>query len=307
MRKFIRQVFVALCFTGALSCSFVGSVFAQTQEEASEGVDRAAVAKTNAYVSLLNRTLRANESLNFYKSWVDMKVGPTGKERHIYGNYPTYDVKSLIESARAKIDAEPAMPELDKAVAAYIEVYEKLAPVLNKAYKYYERQDYKSDKMAGGKEYHKVIAELDPLYTQTLSDFEKALNVEKDKLDLALLDQIEKQEGKKDAWHKQNVMLRAHHVMDLLPSNETPIVDMKEFNAAMEKYGTAVKDMDDYTAENPSALMGFEVFPSQLLGSLRTVQEVLAKNKGDGRKGGVPQALQMLTTTYNTMVTLSSM
>jgi hypothetical protein len=48
---------------------------------------RAATEKFNAYVEFLNRTLRASESLERYKSWVNMTTGPTGRERIIYGLY----------------------------------------------------------------------------------------------------------------------------------------------------------------------------------------------------------------------------
>jgi hypothetical protein len=39
------------------------------------------VGKSNAYVQLLNDSTRAIDSLRRYASWVDMKAGPTGKER----------------------------------------------------------------------------------------------------------------------------------------------------------------------------------------------------------------------------------
>jgi Protein of unknown function (DUF3829) len=43
--------------------------------------------KFNAYVGFMNRTLRAVQSLDRYKSWVNMKTGPTGHESNIYGLY----------------------------------------------------------------------------------------------------------------------------------------------------------------------------------------------------------------------------
>ncbi|MCA0420866.1 MAG: YiiG family protein, partial [Proteobacteria bacterium] len=54
---------------------------------------QAAITKSNAYTGLMNRTLRAIQSWERYGSWVDMKKGPTGKERYItYGLYSLYDV-----------------------------------------------------------------------------------------------------------------------------------------------------------------------------------------------------------------------
>ena len=60
---------------------------------------QAAITKSNAYTGLMNRTLRAIQSWERYGSWVDMKKGPTGKERYItYGLYSLYDVCLLYTS-----------------------------------------------------------------------------------------------------------------------------------------------------------------------------------------------------------------
>jgi hypothetical protein len=56
------------------------------------------VGKSNAYVELLNDSTCALDSLQRYASWVDMKVGPTGKERYI--SYGLYSVEPTI-AARA--------------------------------------------------------------------------------------------------------------------------------------------------------------------------------------------------------------
>ncbi|MBL8587547.1 MAG: DUF3829 domain-containing protein, partial [Methylobacteriaceae bacterium] len=60
-----------------------------------------AITKSNAYVGLMNRTLRAGESWRRYQSWVKSPAGPTGRERIVYGLYGLYDVRSEIAKARA--------------------------------------------------------------------------------------------------------------------------------------------------------------------------------------------------------------
>ncbi len=59
----------AILFT-LLAVILPTAAFAQTADEADPN---AAIEKMNAYVSLLNRTIRASESLDRYDSWVDMK------------------------------------------------------------------------------------------------------------------------------------------------------------------------------------------------------------------------------------------
>ncbi len=134
---------------------------AQT-DDAEAGL-RAATKKFNAYVEFLNRTLRASESLDRYKSWVNMQTGPTGRERIIYGLYDTYDTTRETAAATAALTQEPLLPELDAAMRDYIAANGVLGPILNEANGYYERADYKVDKMAEGKALHaKIVAAAGP-------------------------------------------------------------------------------------------------------------------------------------------------
>ncbi len=146
------RFFVCLAFTMVLA----PAAWAQSGEE-DHG---AAVEKMNAYVGFMNRAIRASDSLSRYESWVNMKKGPTGKERIIYGLYAPYDVRTEIAKAEEATGAEPKIPDLDAAMTRFIAVYKELAPVLEKASKYYDRSDYKSDKMQGGKEFHAQIIKL---------------------------------------------------------------------------------------------------------------------------------------------------
>src|SRR5579863_189539 len=127
-----------------------------------EGLE-ASVVKMNAYVALLNRSLRAVQSLDRYKSWVNMKTGPTGRESIVYGLYSVYDTTREAAAATAALTQEPLLPELDAAMRDYIAANAALAPILNEANAYYERADYKADKMAEGKTLHvKIVAAAEP-------------------------------------------------------------------------------------------------------------------------------------------------
>jgi hypothetical protein len=262
----------------------------------------AATAKFNAYVEFLNRTLRASESLDRYKSWVNMTTGPTGHERIIYGLYDVYDTTKEAAAATAALTQEPLLPELDSAMRDYIAANAKLGPVLNEANGYYERADYKVDKMAEGKTLHvKIVAAAGP-FLAARARVDELVRVEKEKVDLARLDAIEKREGRAANWHVANVMLRARRVMDLLPSNAKPVVDLVAFHTAMADYGEAVKSMDTFGAGKPNAFFVFESQPRSLLSKLRDFQEAIDRVKGDARRGGGDQ-LTWIVNDYNTMVT----
>jgi hypothetical protein len=116
---------------------------------------------------------------------------------------------------------------------------------------------------------------------------------------------LKRQRAKKPAWHVRNVMIRANALVELLPENEKPIVDMEAFGKAMDSYATAVREMDDYATEHPNSFHVFESRPASLLGKLRDFQEKLEKTKGDARKGGAASDLQWIVNDYNTMVSTS--
>jgi hypothetical protein len=270
----------------------------------SEAGLRAATKKFNAYVEFLNRTLRASESLDRYKSWVNMQTGPTGRERIIYGLYDPYDTTKEAAAATAALAQEPLLPELDAAMRDYIAATAALSPILNEANGYYERADYKEDRMAQGKVLHaKIVAAAGP-FLAARAKVDALMTVEKAKVDQARLDMIEKHEGRAADWHVANVMMKARRVMDLLPSNAKPVVDLAAFHTAMTDYGEAVKAMDAYGAGKPNAFFVFSSQPRSLLSKLRDFQEAIDRVKGDARRGGGDQ-LTWIVNDYNMMVTTS--
>ena len=107
----------AVC--AALLAAAPGAAFAQAPAApaaraapAQDADLQAAIAKSNAYTALMNRTLRAIQSWERYDSWVDLKKGPTGKERYIgYGLYSLYDVVGEIRKAEEALAREPMLPE----------------------------------------------------------------------------------------------------------------------------------------------------------------------------------------------------
>ena len=295
----------------ALACGLSASAQGQSQPAdaaASPGADdenlQATTHKFNAYVEFMNRTLRAVQSIDRYKSWVNMKTGPTGRESIIYGLYSVYDTTREAAAATAALTQEPLLPELDAAMRDYIGANAALAPILNEANAYYERADYKADKMAEGKTLHvKIVAAAEP-FLIARARLDKVFTEEKAMVDARRLTALEKREGRKANWQVANVMMRAQHLMDLLPSNAKPVVDLPAFDAAMVDYAAAVKEMDTYGAANPNSFFVFESQPRSLLSKLRDFQEKLDRAKGDARRGGGGD-LTWIINDYNSMVTSS--
>ena len=268
----------------------------------------ATTAKFNAYIRFMNRTLRASDSLDRYKSWVNMRTGPTGRERLINGLYGVYDVRAERAAAQGALQAKPLLPDLDDAMRAYIAANDMLAPVLNKANGYYEREDYKIDHMAEGKALHQQIVTDGTAFLTARQNLEAVMRVEKYHFDKIRLATIEQHEGRGVRWHITDVMINAKRTLDTLQGNSKsavagkPVgVDMPAFNADMAAFGEAVKAMNDYAADHPGAFSAFETFPASMLGRLREVQVRLARTHGDARRAAGLDMTFVLSD-YNTMV-----
>ncbi len=265
----------------------------------------AAIAKSNAFIALMNRTLRASESWARYTSWVNVKTGPTGRERYIdYGLYSLYDVRDLLQTARAATRQPPLVPELDAAVLRYADAYEALAPLITAANGYYERKDYKVDKAAEGRQLHTKLVPAAKVFLDERARVEILMKAFKGDLDRRTLAALEAEEGRGPRWQIKNVMTEAEHMMDLLPSSSSPIVDLGVFDAGLAAYARAVREIDQFTAAYPGKLSVFESQPRSLLGKLREFRDKLGRAKGDARRGA-GQDMIWIVNEYNMMVSTS--
>jgi hypothetical protein len=278
---------------------------------------RAAIERANFYIEVSKATERAADSWDRYASWVNMKTGPTGQERYIsYGMYELYEISGLLKEARRVIGQKPATPKLDAAMTRYLDAYDVLAPVLNRANAYYERKGYRSDSMAEGRGLH---ARMVPLATTFMAEREAMLvelrafvrDVEGQELAA-----IEAREGRSRAWQVAHVMHAAGRVVDAFPKTRpvpmtsdmleeqmralgpnTPgskfdeiisgvvrpkgvVIDMARFDPALKRYAEAVETFDRFAADKPDGLERFKNAPRQLLASLRALQQPLTRSQG---------------------------
>jgi hypothetical protein len=285
----------------------------------------AAIEKANLYIEVVKDTERAVDSWDRYTSWVNMKTGPTGKERYIsYGMYDLNDVDDLLKKANAAASVEPRDEPLDAGMVRYIAAYEALAPIMNEAAGYYDREVYTVDKLAKGKAYHKQMV---PLATAFLALREQVLPLLRARiLEVQALEV--KSQKERDATSAAtltaNVMLAINRVMDTFPRQrpqqiagdemermmaelgpDTPgekfdqiiagvkpaldaKIDAAKFNAALESYQKAVSDFDNFSGEKPEDFDKFKPLPGEMLAFLRAFQEPLEKSGGKEFEGAGP-------------------
>jgi hypothetical protein len=177
-------------------------------------------AKLQSYITCYNKLDgRAHRTINRYASWVkDMKAGPTGNEKVIYGLYALFsdDVKECVAEFEHASAMRPALPALDSAGKAYIASLAAMDKLVADAYTYYDRENYKDDNFAKGKSMHGPLAAGFDGFVQASAVFSKALDVENDNLLSAQLAHIEKTEGRKLPYYQMALMAKAKQLADVL-------------------------------------------------------------------------------------------
>jgi hypothetical protein len=262
------------------------------------------IAKSNGVVGLLNSSLRGEESWNRYLSWVDVKRGPTGKERNIYGLYSVgSSAKDAIEKARQSASADPAVPSLDGATKDLASAFEKLVPILNETEAYYDRKDYLSDNMTGGQALHAKLVPAAMAFLAARARTNELQDQFKELLDRQQLAKIEKAEGKSVRWHVLNTMMQAKKAIDLMPDSPNRGADFRQFDAALATYGEAVRDFDNAVRESGKST-SIDSYPRDILGSLREMRDNIAKGRADSMTFSMGH--RGIITNYNMMVSKSN-
>ncbi|MEZ0169008.1 DUF3829 domain-containing protein [Microvirga sp. TS319] len=276
----------------------------QTDDAALETIN----AKMNAYVALMNRTLRASESIERYKSWVDMEKGPVNKNR-AFGVYELYDVTDLIAEASEALGQGPKLPDLDSSMKAYIEAYSGLAPIIDEANTYYERKDYLDDNLARGKQIHArlapaakaFLAARAKAFLAARAKVEQDFQAERANLAMRELAAIEQREGRKAHWHRTHLMITARRIVDRLPDSDDPTVDVAALDADVTALVNASAGFEDYRKSDPDALKSLQGGVRSFVAAAREFRDTIKPLKGDLRRGGGQQA-QALVNAYNALV-----
>ena len=213
------------------------------------------VEKTNLYVQALNAVDAAQRSYDRYASWVDVKKGPTGRERYI--GYGLYDIsKSSVEeiarAAKKGPQLQPALPELDGVIVRLAESFSALEPLVRKASDYYEQEDYKDDDAKGAKEMH---AAMMPLFEKTFAaerELRHGLDLVKAQVDKRQLAEIERTRGRKYEWHLRSFLLAAKALINLLPENaEAPPIAVDDYKTRYAELEAAYNAFQNFESENP--------------------------------------------------------
>ncbi len=221
--------------------------------------------KTNAYIECYNGISgRAISSINRYSSWVkDMKKGPTGKERVVYGLYGLHDhiIENCKKNVPTAIAAEPKQAELDKAADNYLKAMLALNEKIIEAERYYSRENYKDDNFEKGKKMHKPLVQAMEAFMAANDELGKQLEEQNSRAMKAQLVEIEKTAGKKVEYWLLSTVIEAKAAVEVL-SQET--FDVEKAKKLISDYENSADNLIDQLKTNQSAKMHYLSLPMDL-------------------------------------------
>ncbi|MDR2011679.1 MAG: YiiG family protein [Rhodanobacter sp.] len=272
-------------------------------------------AKLNLYIECYNKASGSfRRSLNRYQSWVkDMKVGPTGNERIVYGLYPVNGAQSCKKAIAAANAAAPKMPALEQVANAYAASLEPLQATINDAYTYYDRENYKDDGFAKGKTLHQALAEQANAFTTANRQFSDALEDANDAMQQEHLQRMEKQSGRNLAYYHLSTMIQAKGLMRVLEQDN---VDIEKTGAKIDAFEKTVDEMAKASGNKPTMWDAYahnvEEFRKTAKALFRRLRDKTPYSTGErsllGTSGGwmVEGSPDKLINAYNTMVETSN-
>ena len=263
-------------------------------------------AKINPIVECVNRTYnRAFEVRKAYLAWAGEK-GPDGKR--FSANLPELVVPKDCTDLDKILAGPPSLPALDGAAKAYVTALRDLDAIARPLTTYYAQNGFEDDKWARGKAEHpKLMSGWATLATaQDALDLELTRELRKDAE--ARLARLEKQEGKKIAWHHADLMLRAEDVANAA-SAKRDAIDAAKLEAAMVGLETSLAGWTSYVGAHADETKGL----ADSDGFGRAAQELVnqthivlrqAKDPGKGKDDGY--AFGQLIKAYNDLIDRSN-
>jgi hypothetical protein len=227
---------------------------AQTVAELPDDKFKLLVEKTVLYTKAVNACRVVQKSYDRYAASIDMKTGPTGKEKNVEGVLDVSSAAQEIGDAGSKGSAMwPPLPNVDGSAQKLAQSVAALAPVVKNASEYYAQKKYKADAAKHGQELH---AQMLPMFQQVFADelsLRRELNVVLEDVERRNLAQIEKEHGKNYDWQLRNFLNAAKTVADLLPNHaDAAMIDTARYRTRFAALQAAYTEFAQYCQQHPA-------------------------------------------------------
>lgn len=281
----------------AAGCDVVQKLTEQMQKAADEASNKAEAEeepnpdealglKLNHHIECINNTsgmvLRARSR---YVSWFDdEEKGPTGNERAVYGLYNVTDsiVKRCKDELTKAQGVEPETKELDELAEKYEAKLDKVVPLVEAAYKYYNQQDYKDDKFKKAKEMHAPLMKAFEEFDKADEKFREKIAELKDGMAERELAHIEETDGKNLLWHSRKLNMVARQVVETADVPDLEDLDLKTLEGVIADFEAALTKMEKHAKDNKAevdAVMMFSMYQSEAQELLKAAKSLMRRKR----------------------------
>jgi hypothetical protein len=243
------------------------------------------VEKTVLYTKALAAARTVQKSYDRYAAWVDLKAGPTGKEKAIDGIADIAAALQEIADAGANGPGMwPPLPGLDGMAQKLAQTTASLAPVVKSASEYYAQKKYKADAAKHGQEVH---AQMLPMFEQFFVSemgMRRELSVVLEDVERRNLARIEKEQGKNYEWHLRNFLFAAKTLADLLPNHvDAAMIDSARYRTRFSNLQAAYTEFTQYCLQHPAEVQKIVVTKSldDFIAATRILRGILEAPKPD--------------------------
>ena len=243
--------------------------------------------KLSEYISCLNGATRnVFDSKSRYLEWIkDEKVGPTGKERHVYALHEIYQADSCIKDLDEAKAKQPPLADIDAAAQTYRGALEKVTADVKAAHGYYTQEDYKDDKFAKAKQMHPTLMASFDAFKAANDTFETKVVALNEEVGKRQLEKISKDPERALEFKQRSVVNSAKSLVKAAEVKTLKELDGASYDAALEAYGKTVTELDDYVTKNPAEASDVSLFSSFVSDSkelLKAAKE-LSRRKRDNK------------------------
>jgi hypothetical protein len=211
------------------------------------------VEKAALYTKALSAARIVQKSYDRYAAWVDIKIGPTGKERSIDGVPDIGALQEITDAAAKGPGMWPPLGGVDGMAQKLAQATTALAPLVKNASDYYAQRQYKNDGAKRGQELH---AQMLPLFEQFFSAelaMRREFSAVFEDIERRYLAQIEKEHGKNYEWHLRSFLLAAKTLADLLPNHaDAAMIDGARYKSRFANLQAANTLFTQYCVEHPA-------------------------------------------------------
>ena len=227
---------------------------AQTIADLPDDKFKSLVEKTVLYTKALSAARIVQKSYDRYASWLDVKTGPTGKEKTVEGIPDmTGAVQEISDAGVTGPGMWPPLPSVDAAAQKLAQATSALAPVVKSASDYYAQKKYKTDAAKHGQELH---AQMLPMFGQFFGSevaMRRELSAVLEDVERRNLAQIEKEHGKNYDWHLRNFLFAAKTLADLLPNHvDAAMIESARYRQRFANLQAAYTLFTQYCLEHPA-------------------------------------------------------